>query len=66
MSCILQTGSSYTELACEGDSKFDVIRKCGKPDYEEESGSVSSGEFGATREKGMKRGGFSSSTERIE
>jgi hypothetical protein len=66
MSCISQTGSSYTELACEGDSKFDVIRKCGKPDYEEESGSVSSGAFGSTREKGMKQGGFNSSTERIE
>ncbi|MFI5295553.1 MAG: DUF2845 domain-containing protein [Thermodesulfovibrionales bacterium] len=66
MSCISQTGSSYTELACEGDSKFDVIRKCGKPDYEEESGSVSSGAFGSTREKGMKQGGFSSSTEKIE
>jgi hypothetical protein len=66
MSCISKTGSSYTELACEGDSKFDVIRKCGKPDYEEESGSVSSGEFGATRQKGIKQGGFSSSTEKIE
>jgi hypothetical protein len=66
MSCVSRTGDSYTELACEGDSKFDVIRKCGNPDYEEESASVSSGEFGETRQKGMKQGGFSSSTERIE
>jgi hypothetical protein len=66
MSCISKTGSSYTELACEGDSKFDVIRKCGKPDYEEESGNVTSGVFGSTREKGTKQGGFSSSTEKIE
>lgn len=66
MSCISNTGNSYTELACEGDSKFDVIRKCGKPDYEEESGNVTSGGFGSTREKGTRQGGFSSSTERIE
>ncbi len=66
MSCLSKTGQSYTELACEGDSKFDVIRKCGKPDYEDESATVSSGEFGSTRNKGTKQGGFTSSTERIE
>ncbi len=66
MSCISKTGDSYTELACEGDSKFDVIRKCGSPDYQEESGSVSSGEFGTTRQKGTKQGGFTSSTESVE
>ncbi len=66
MSCVSKTGNSYTELACEGDSKFDVIRKCGKPDYEEESSQVTTGQFGSTRQKGSKQGGFSSSTERID
>ena len=66
MSCLSHTGNSYTELACEGDSKFDVVRKCGKPDYEEESSQVTAGQFGSTREKGTKQGGFTSSTERIE
>src|SRR5512135_1350848 len=66
MSCLSHTGNSYTELACEGDSKFDVVRKCGKPDYEEESSQVTTGQFGSTREKGTKEGGFTSSTERIE
>jgi hypothetical protein len=28
-----KSGSSYTELVCEGDSTFDAIRKCGPPDY---------------------------------
>lgn len=66
MSCISKTGNSYTELACEGDSKFDVIRKCGKPDYEEESSQVTTGQFGSARQKGSKQGGFSSSTEMID
>ncbi|MDA8077397.1 MAG: DUF2845 domain-containing protein [Nitrospiraceae bacterium] len=66
MSCLSKTGQSYTEVACEGDSKYEVIRKCGKPDYEEESGQVTTGEFGSTREKGTKQGGFSASTEKIE
>ncbi len=66
MSCISKTGNSYSELACEGDSKFDVIRKCGSPDYVEESASVSSGQFGTTGGKGMKQGGFTSSTENVE
>ena len=66
MSCISKTGTSYTEQVCEGDSKFDVVRKCGKPDYEEESSQVTTGQFGSTRERGAKEGGFSSSTERID
>ncbi|MDA8103836.1 MAG: DUF2845 domain-containing protein [Nitrospiraceae bacterium] len=66
MSCLSHTGNSYTELACEGDSKFDVVRKCGKPDYEEESSQVTAGQFGSTRGKGTKEGGFTSSTEKIE
>jgi len=66
MSCISKTGTSYTEQVCEGDSKFDVVRKCGKPDYEEESSQVTTGQFGSIRERGAKEGGFSSSTERID
>lgn len=66
MSCLSNTGNSYTELACEGDSKYNVIRKCGKPEYEEQSAQVTSGQFGATRERGTKQGGFSSSTEIVE
>jgi hypothetical protein len=66
MNCISKTGNSYTELACEGDSKFDVIRKCGKPDYEETTAQVTTGQYGSEREKGSKQGGFSSSTETID
>ncbi|MDA8433999.1 MAG: DUF2845 domain-containing protein [Nitrospiraceae bacterium] len=66
MSCLSHTGNSYTEQACDGDSKFDVVRKCGKPDYEEESGQVTTGEFGSFRQKGTKEGGFATSTEKIE
>ncbi len=66
MSCLSHTGNSYTELACEGDSKFDVVRKCGNPDYGEESSQVTTGQFGSTRDKGMKSGGFATSTEKIE
>jgi hypothetical protein len=43
MSCLSQTGTGYTELACEGDSKFDVIYKCGEPDYTEETEEITEG-----------------------
>jgi hypothetical protein len=66
MSCISRTGTSYTEQVCEGDSKFDAVRKCGKPDYEEEIGNVTSGAVGSTHEKETKKGGFTSSTEGLE
>ena len=60
MSCISHTGTSYTELACEGDSRFDVMRKCGKPDYVEETESVTSGELGPRRRS------FGAVTEKVE
>lgn len=66
MSCLSHTGNSYTEQACEGDSRFDVMRKCGNPDYAEESGQVTTGEFGSARQKGSKKGGFATSTEKID
>jgi len=43
MSCLSQTGTGYTELACEGDSKFEVIYKCGEPDYTEETEEITEG-----------------------
>ncbi len=66
MSCISRTGISYTELACEGDSKYDVIRKCGPPDYAEESQRVATGEFGKTKKEDKTQGGFNVTTEKIE
>ena len=45
MSCFSKSGSSYTELVCEGDSTFDAIRKCGPPDYREETAEETSGEI---------------------
>ncbi len=66
MSCLSKTGSSYTELACEGDSEYEVIHKCGPPDYREEGQTVTSGGFGSEQTgKGQKQGGFSSTTEQI-
>ena len=65
MTCLSHTGNSYTEQACDGDSKFDVVRKCGKPDDEQETSQVTTGEFGSTRDKGTKEGGFTSSTEKV-
>jgi hypothetical protein len=43
-----------------------VVRKCGDPDYEQESGQVTTGQFGTTRQKGNKESGFATSTEKIE
>jgi hypothetical protein len=66
MSCISKTESGYTELACDGDSEYEVIHKCGPPDYTEEGGTVTSGGFGSEKSgKGQKQGGFSSTTEQI-
>lgn len=66
MSCISKTGQSYTELACEGDSKYDVVRKCGEPDYSEETQQVTSGDFGKTSKDGKTQGFFGSTTTKIE
>jgi len=66
MSCISKTGTSYTEVACEGDSKYDVIRKCGEPDYSEETQQVISGEFGKERKDDKTRGAFGAVTEKVE
>lgn len=66
MSCISKSGSGYTELACEGDSKYDVIRKCGEPDYSEETEQVTSGDFGKTSKDGQTRGFFGSVTTKVE
>ena len=45
MSCISKTGASYTEQVCDGDSTFDAIRKCGPPDYKEETAEETTGEI---------------------
>lgn len=67
MSCISKTGSSYTELACNGDSEYEVIHKCGPPDYTEEGETVTSGQFGSEKAgKGQKLGGFSATTSQIK
>jgi hypothetical protein len=66
MSCISRTGQSYTELACEGDSKYDVVRKCGDPDFSEETQQVTSGDFGKVRRDGNTQGFFGSTTTKVE
>jgi hypothetical protein len=66
MSCLSHTGSSYTELACEGDSKFDVIRKCGQFDYIEENEEIISGGTDTRRKHGDTRSFFGAVTERVE
>lgn len=63
MSCISHTGTSYTELACYGDSEYDVIHKCGPPDYSDQGETVTTGQFGSEKtKKGEKQGGFSTTT----
>jgi hypothetical protein len=62
MSCISHTGSGYTELACEGDSRYEVIRKCGPFDYTEQNEEITSG--GAVR--GKKGSSFGTVTEQVD
>ncbi|MEJ2696038.1 MAG: DUF2845 domain-containing protein [Candidatus Sulfobium sp.] len=67
MSCISATGTSYTELACDGDTEYEVIHKCGAPDYTEEGETVTTGQFGSEKAgKGQKQGGFIATTEKIK
>ena len=67
MSCISRTGNSYTELACTGDSEYEVIHKCGPPEYTEEGETVTSGQFGSEKAgKGQKQGGFTTTTSHIK
>jgi hypothetical protein len=66
MSCLSHTGQSYTELACEGDSKFDVIRKCGQFDYIEENQETTSGAVDTSKKHGQSQSFFGAVTERIE
>jgi hypothetical protein len=66
MSCISHTGSSYTEVACEGDSKYDVIRKCGQFDYTEENEEITSGGVDTASKHGQSQSTFGSITERVE
>jgi hypothetical protein len=66
MSCISHTGSGYTELACEGDSKYDVIRKCGQFDYIEENEEITSGGADTTKRRGERQSIFGAVTERVE
>jgi hypothetical protein len=66
MSCLSQTGSSYTDLACEGDSKFDVIRKCGQFDYIEENEEITSGGVDTMKKHGDTQSSFGAVTERVE
>ncbi len=66
MSCISHTGSGYTELACEGDSKYDVIRKCGQFDYAEENEEITSGGVETKKKHGKSRSAFGAVTERVE
>jgi hypothetical protein len=58
MSCTSMTGRSSSELACDGDSKFEVFTKCGEPDFTEEAEEIKSGVIGP--------GGFSAVKERVE
>jgi hypothetical protein len=66
MSCLSHTGNSYTELACEGDSKFDVIRKCGQFDYIEENEAITSGGVAETKKHGERQSSFGAVTERVD
>lgn len=66
MSCLSKTGDSYTELACTGDSEYEVIHKCGSPDYTEDGETVTTGRYGSDKSgKGRTQGGFGVTTERI-
>jgi hypothetical protein len=66
MSCLSHTGSSYTELACEGDSKFDVIRKCGQFDYLEENEEFTTGGVDTLKRRGEAQSSFGAVTEKVE
>jgi hypothetical protein len=66
MSCLSHTGNSYTEVACEGDSKFDVIRKCGQFDYLEENEEITSGGVDTMKKRGESQSSFGAVTEKVE
>ena len=66
LSCVSHTGSSYTEVACEGDSKYDVIRKCGQFDYIEENEEITSGGVATAKRHGQSQSSFGAVTERVE
>jgi hypothetical protein len=66
MSCLSQTGASYTDLACEGDSKFEVIHKCGEPDYAEETEEITEGSVRSDAEQKERRSSFRAVRQRVE
>ncbi len=66
LNCLSHTGQSYNDLACEGDSKYDVIRKCGQFDYIEENQQVTSGGVDTTKRPGQSQSSFGAVTEKVE
>lgn len=57
--CMRCNAKGYgSDLLCEGENKFDATQKCGEPDYTEESGTETSGDFG--------RGSFEEASKIVE
>ncbi len=55
-----------SQIVCDGDTKFEVITKCGEADFIEEVGYVSSGRFRKFTDENEVRGAFGEFTRKVE
>ncbi len=55
-----------SEIVCEGDSKFETVKKCGEPDFIVDVGYVSAGRFGSITNAPLSRGEYRESVARVE
>jgi hypothetical protein len=53
-------------IVCDGDTKFETIRKCGDPDFVEEVGFIFSGRFGSITNAPGTRGAYREFSKRVE
>lgn len=63
MRCPADRGSV---IICDGDTKFETVRKCGEPDYKEDLGFVFTGKFGSIINSGGSEGAYQEFAESVE
>lgn len=53
-------------IICDGDTKFDTVRKCGEPDYVEDIGIIFSGRFGSVANSTGTEGSYEELAKSVE